>query len=111
MSALLQAAREEIDYQQRLNRLDTDVIQPEELVGETLIEAYRWRSSRPHRMSLKDWLIELQEQTLARIIEEEIKFKQSLSIDTDLSSEPIGDNDNDSFWEWQVEKAAEYMRN
>lgn len=98
---LLEMAGREIRYQSYLGKLNKSAIQPEDLVGETLIRAWEHRAQRPEGMGLKGWLMAVQRLTLGRIIAQEYNFSRlaSVSLESPLPKEPAHDYD-ESFLEW-----------
>lgn len=81
---LLESARCAIDCEQRLCNLPSYILQPEELVGETLIESWKSRHLRNTLMSLKNWLLDIQQHRLQKIIREEKKLYESVVISPEI---------------------------
>ncbi len=81
--------------------LSPDALHPEELVGETLIMAWKMRHGRPRRSVLKYWLAEVQKYALQKVIDEEQKFYEpiAVSLEDHAPLEPEN-NDENEFWEW-----------
>lgn len=102
MPALLEAARREIKRERRLGNLQPDLLQPEELVGETLIHAWQARHGRSERMPLKDWLLEMQKHGLQKLIDEEKKFHEpiAVSLEDAVPVEAESEADENEYWEW-----------
>jgi RNA polymerase sigma-70 factor (ECF subfamily) len=97
MPLLLKAARRAIDCERRLGNLQPDLLQPEELVGETLIVAWEARHGRNVRRPLKDWLLEMQHYTLQKIINEEKELHEPIvvSLEAFASLESINDDESE----------------
>lgn len=98
---LLRAAHRELTHYQRLNELRPQDLTVEELVGETLLTAWRQRHRKPQWLSLRAWLLGLMHRALQRYLQQERRFRQlwALSLDAPVPPEPIYD-DEESFWEW-----------
>lgn len=79
LAALLDAARRSIKPECKRAGVQPD-LQPEELVGETLIQAWQARHGRTERRPMKEWLLEIQANTLRRLIEEEKKQHEPLAV-------------------------------
>lgn len=96
MQALLKEARRAIDCERRLGNLSPDVLQPEELVAETLIEAWQARHGRNIRRTLKDWLLDIQYRALQRIIQEDRAIHEPIvvSLEAFVPEEEDGDEEN-----------------
>ncbi len=103
MPALLKAARKAIDAERREGNLPPDLLQPEELVGETLILAWEARHGRSERRPLKDWLLEMQRHALHKLIEEEKKLHGAIVVSLEAYA-PSGPDDaaedENEFWRW-----------
>ncbi len=93
--ALLQAARRAIDWERRLGNLQPNLLQPVELVGETLIEAWQARHGRNIRRPLIDWLLEVQRHALRRLIQEEKELHDPIAITLEecVPAEPAEDEE------------------
>ncbi len=98
---LLRAAHRELAHYQRLKELRPEDLTAEELVGETLITAWRQRHRKPRRLSIRAWLLGLLHRVLQRYVQRERLFRQlwELSLEAPVPPEPIYD-DEESFWEW-----------
>src|SRR4051812_25386240 len=99
MQYLLKAARKDIDCERRLGHLQPDLLQPEELVGETLIEAWEARHGRTERRPLKDWLLEVQKHAMQKIIEKEKYIHEPIVVSLKAPVQPVqvSDDEND-YW-------------
>jgi len=102
MPVLLEAARMEIKRERRLGNLQPDLLQPEELVGETLIHAWQARHGRSERMPLKDWLLDIQKHALQKLIAEEKKLHEpiAVSLEDPVPVETESETDENEYWEW-----------
>jgi RNA polymerase sigma-70 factor (ECF subfamily) len=101
LSTLLHAARRSIKPECKRAGLQPDFLQPEELVGETLIQAWQARHGRTERRPLKEWLLEVQAHTLRRMIEEEKKLYEpiAVSLEEPVPFEAVSSDENE-FWDW-----------
>ncbi len=101
LDELLRAAHRELEHYWRLKALRPDDLTIEELVGETLIMAWRQRHRKPKRLSVRAWLLGLMHRVLQRYLQRERTFRRlwELSLDEPVPPEPIYD-DEESFWEW-----------
>ena len=99
MPALLISARNAIRHECFLRNLTPDTIQPEELVDETLIQAWKARQGRGDRESLKRWLLRVQERTLQNMITEEKNHYAPIAVSLESPvpsrSEYIQDDENE----------------
>lgn len=101
LDELLRAAHRELEHYRRLKALRPEDLTAEELVGETLITAWRQRHRKPKRLSVRAWLLGLLHRVLQRYLQRERTFRRlwELSLDEPVPPEPIYD-DEESFWEW-----------
>jgi RNA polymerase sigma factor (sigma-70 family) len=101
LDELLQAAQRELIHYQRQKVLRPEDLSSEELVGETLLTAWRQRHRKPRRLSVRAWLLGLLHRVLVRYVARERTFRRlwELSLDEPLPPTPIYDDD-ESFWEW-----------
>jgi RNA polymerase sigma-70 factor (ECF subfamily) len=98
--ALLDAARHDIKRETMDGNLHPDILRPEELVGETLIQAWIRRYSRLHRESLKEWLLATQRWALRLVVLEEKDWAKGKAISLEEPAKPrLADYDND---EWDL---------
>ncbi|ARA92184.1 hypothetical protein AWN76_002670 [Rhodothermaceae bacterium RA] len=101
LDELLRAARRDLAYHRQLGDLPPDFVTPEELVGETLLRAWKSRRQRPAGLSLRAWLLGTQHRVLQKLIRAE-RLERGLwavSLEDPLPPEPLFDDD-ESFWEW-----------
>ncbi len=103
MPALLTSARNAIRHECFLRNLLPDTIQPEELVGETLIQAWKARHGRGSYESMKRWLLRMQEKTLQNMITEEKNLSARIAVSLESpvpsKSDDIQDDENEL---WRV---------
>lgn len=101
LSELITAARRDLDYCEQVGELHPGDLEPEELVGETLLRAWHGRRQRPQAMSLRAWLLAMQQRVLRKLIEVEHLERDpwAVSLEDPLPPEPLFDEDA-SFWEW-----------
>lgn len=99
MPALLKAARRAIHCEQTAGTIQRGWLSPEELTGETLIQAWQVRHTRSEQKPVSQWLLALQERTLQRMIAEEQKLHApivvSLQSPAHFKSEDILDDENE----------------
>lgn len=101
ITELLAHAAKVIRQAKRSGDLPSEVLHPEELVGETLIMAWKMRHGRPKRSVLKHWLVEVQKYALQKVIDEEQKFYEpiAVSLEEPAPLEPEIKDENE-FWDW-----------
>lgn len=101
LGELLEAAQRELRYRIALGDLSADDLTAEELLGETLVRAWRDRHRRPPLLGLKVWLLALLFRVAENIARRESRFKKlaTVRLEERLPPEPIYDDD-ESFWEW-----------
>lgn len=97
--ALLDAARKDIK-RERANGNLSDKLLAEELVGETLVQAWIRRYNRSPRESLKEWLMANQRWALRLLVlqEKDWSERKAISLEEPARSK-LADNDNDE-WDW-----------
>lgn len=101
LDELFAAAQRDIRYHVALGDLQHPDITPEELVGETLLRAWRDRRRKPQSLGIRPWLLGLQFRVLTRIVRQEALFRRliSTSLEAPAPAAPVYDDD-ESFWEW-----------
>jgi RNA polymerase sigma factor (sigma-70 family) len=98
LDELFAAAQRDLRYHVMLGDLRQHDLGPEELVGETLLRAWRDRLRKPASLGIRPWLLGLQFRVLTRIVRQERLLQRLVS--TSLEA-PVPDYDDDeSFWEW-----------
>ncbi len=101
LPALLNAARKSIQRERARGELQPDILQPEELVGEMLIQAWQARHGRSERRPLKEWLLEIQEHALRAMIIGEKKLHEPIAVSLEepapAAVEPPDENE---YWQW-----------
>lgn len=101
LDELFTAAYRDIRYHSAAGDLREDDLAPEELVGETLLRAWRDRHRRPSSLETRPWLLGLQFRVLTRIVRQEQLLKRLLSVSLEAPTPPAPVYDDDeSFWEW-----------
>lgn len=101
LDELLRAARRDIRYHVHLDDLKRGDVTAEELVGESLLRAWKSRRQRPAGVSLRAWLLGTQHRVLQKLIRQE-QLERALwavSLEDPVPPEPLFD-DEASFWEW-----------
>ena len=101
LAELLHAACKSIRRERAMGELQPDILQPEELVGETLIQAWQARHGRTERRSLKEWLLEIQEHALRAMVIEEKKLHAHIAASLDdPAPTPLETPDENEYWQW-----------
>lgn len=95
---LQQAATRDLRYYTSLGDLRPGQWEPQELVDEALINAWRYKSRRPREIRLKAWLLSVQHRTLERWIQQNKKEPEKISIEGSPRAE--WDDTEEEFWEW-----------
>lgn len=98
---LFAAARRELRYRIALGQLAADDLTPAELVGETLLRAWRDRRRRPPHLGVKAWLLALLLRVGREIAAREARLRRraTVSLEAPPPPAPIYDDDEE-FWEW-----------
>ncbi|HVI04584.1 MAG TPA: sigma-70 family RNA polymerase sigma factor [Sphingomicrobium sp.] len=101
LDELFAAAQRDLRYHVMLRDLRQHDLSPEELVGETLLRAWRDRLRKPASLGIRPWLLGLQFRVLTRIVRQERLLQRlvSTSLEAPAPEPPIYDDD-ESFWEW-----------
>lgn len=101
LDELFAAAQRDIRYHTAVAELGDGDLSAEELVGETLLRAWRDRRARPQLLGLRPWLLGLQFRVLMRIVRQEQLLRRlvSVSLEEHAPEPPIYDDD-ESFYEW-----------
>jgi len=80
LDELFAAARRDLRYHVLLGDLCQHDLSPEELVGETLLRAWRDRLRKPASLGIRPWLLGLQFRVLTRIVRQERLLQRLVSI-------------------------------
>jgi RNA polymerase sigma factor (sigma-70 family) len=108
LDELLKAAGRDLRYHVSLGDLRAEDLTPEELVGETLLRTWRDRCRRPLSRALRPWLLDLQLEVLAQLVDQEEKQPGFISLEAPVPPPPVYDDDEE-FWEWyQPDDAARW---
>jgi DNA-directed RNA polymerase specialized sigma24 family protein len=101
LDELFAAAQRDLRYHVLLGDLRQHDLSPEELVGETLLRAWRDRLRKPASLGIRPWLLGLQFRVLTRIVRQERLLQRlvSTSLEAPVPEPPIYDDD-ESFLEW-----------
>ena len=101
LAELFAAAERDLRYHVALGDLRDGDLSAEELVGETLLRAWRDRRTRPQALGLRAWLLGLQFRVLIRIVRQEQLLRRlvSVSLESRAPEPPIYDDD-EGFYEW-----------
>lgn len=101
LPALWTRAQHEHAYRRALGDFSDDAVSVEDLLAETLVQAWRHRHHKPAALSLEAWLTGLLHRVAERIAREERRYHAhiGLSLDSPLPPPPVYDDDEE-FWEW-----------
>lgn len=101
LDELFAAAQRDIRYHTAVPDLRDGDLTPEELVGETLLRAWRDRRTRPQLLGLRAWLLGLQFRVLMRIVRQEQLLGRLISVSLEARApEPPIYDDDEGFYEW-----------
>jgi len=99
LDELFAAAQRDIRYHVAVGDLGDRDLTAEELVGETLLRAWRDRRSRPRSLGIRAWL--LGPQFRALIVRQEQLLRRLISASLEARApEPAIYDDDEDFWEW-----------
>jgi len=101
LDTLMELARHELGYHLARGDVEEGDLTAEEIVGETLIAAYRQWKKQVKQRSWRSWLLGLESRVMHRLVDEEEKNRSlwAFSLEEpvpDLTS-PFGD---DIYWDW-----------
>jgi DNA-directed RNA polymerase specialized sigma24 family protein len=102
-SALLRAARTAVAAARANGALSEDALTPEELAGEALLRAFEGRKNyRPDRLSLRAWLLGLQQRALRRIAADEQGYRdrKAISLNEEIPFDARYDAVEEAFYEF-----------
>lgn len=97
---LLRAAERDVRHYRKRGNLNPGSLKPAELVGETLLGAWTSRRQKPSSMSLKSWLLGLQQRVLRKLIDADHLERTLWSVSLEEAVPPPPLFDDDSLWEW-----------
>lgn len=101
LDELFAAAQRDIRYHTAVGDLREGDLSAEELVGETLLRAWRDRRARPQLLGLRAWLLGLQFRVLMRIVRQEQLLRRLISVSLEEHApEPPIYHDDEGFYEW-----------
>lgn len=101
LGELFAAAQRDIRYHVAVADLRAGDLSAEELVGETLLRAWRDRRTRPRLLGLRAWLLGLQFRVLMRIVRQEQLLRRLISVSLEARApEPPIYDDDEGFYEW-----------
>lgn len=101
LDELFAAGQRDIKYHVAVGDLREGDLSGEELVGETLLRAWRDRRTRPQLLSLRAWLLGLQFRVLMRIVRQEQLLRRLISVSLEARApEPPIYDDDEGFYEW-----------
>ena len=97
LPTLLKAAKRSLRHEKHSGHL-LDALHPAELVGETLLQAWIRRYSRPERYSLKYWLLRVQRWALKQIVLKEMEWKRLTAVSLEEPVKNMALDEQDSQW-------------
>lgn len=101
LSELNTAAAREIRYRRAIGDLRPDDLAADELVGETLVRAWRDRGRKPLELDSRAWLLGLMFKVLEAIVRGERRARRLAGVSLEAAT-PDGTIDavEEEFWEW-----------
>ena len=108
LATLRNAARRDLRYYQARGDIPRGELSPEEVIGETLIQAFAQRAKRPTGLSFKAWLLGMEARVIENLIKSEKPFRElwAVSLEEPLP-DPASSYDDTSFWDWYQPDADE----
>jgi DNA-directed RNA polymerase specialized sigma24 family protein len=101
LPALTEAARTGLRQQIRFGNIGPDTVLPEEVVSETLIRAWQVRHGYSEHRPFLDWLLEVEKQTLQRLVDEERRLQEIMPVSLESPAAPAqASDDENEYWEW-----------
>ena len=101
---LLEAARRMVAVEQRDGHLRPEALNPEELVGETLVRAYEHRAGfDPRRLRFRAWLLGIQHRALARLAADEAGYddRKAISLNEEVPTNEDQDAVEEQYYEFR----------
>jgi DNA-directed RNA polymerase specialized sigma24 family protein len=100
---LIRNAHSAIEAQTATGALPAGTLNPEELAGETLVRAFEGRAHYSPRMSLRAWLLGLQQRALTRIAADEAGYRDRkvISLDEEVPFREDYDAVEEAFYEFR----------
>ena len=101
---LLEAAERQLEVQIGTGALNQDVLNPTELVGETLVRAYEHRGQfSAGAMTFRAWLLGVQHRALARVMQREDRYvgRKALSLDAEVAESGSHDAVEEALYEFR----------
>ena len=92
LPALYDFSRREIIYLQNSDDLLPTDIQPDELVDEVLVEAYKNQDAKPEQLDLRAWLFQLAIQVLDREVEKSRNRRLAISLEEEVPDDEIDEH-------------------
>lgn len=101
LPALWTRAQHEHAYRRALGDFGDRAVSVEDLLAETLVQAWRHRHHKPAALSLEAWLTGLLHRVAERIARAERRYYAHLgpSLEAPVPPPPVYDDDEE-FWEW-----------
>ena len=108
LEELLESARHHLAYHEARGDIPERTLTAEEVVGETLIQAFAGRARRPREVAPRDWLLGLEARTLDKLLRDEARQRElwTVSLDEPLPLRNPVDLD-DTFWDWHQPDAVD----
>lgn len=102
IGALNRAARHYLNYYVAQGHIPQDAITVEDVVGETLVRAWNFRSSRPEKMPIRAWLLATLYRVVRSMVMQERAYRRenAISLDEPIPINPQEQATQEHFWEW-----------
>lgn len=101
LGTLLELARHDLGYHEARGDIEEGDLTAEEIVGETLIAAYRQRKGRPESLSWRPWLFAIEHKVMHKLVDEEENNRAlwAFSLEEPVPDLPSPFSD-DIYWDW-----------
>lgn len=102
LPTLVRLARRELAFYVAQRQIHPGDFTPEEIAGETWINAWRHRESRPEKMSLRGWLLGIQHRVLKGLVHQQRAYRaeKAISLDEPLPPDVATHHTEEWFWDW-----------
>jgi RNA polymerase sigma-70 factor (ECF subfamily) len=101
LDILFDVARRDLRFHEARGDIAKGELSPHEVVGETLLQAFAQQTKRPTNLSLKAWLLGIEDRVLKKLLKSDEFFRKLWAVSLE---EPLPDlepsYDENSFWEW-----------
>ncbi|MFW5955145.1 MAG: RNA polymerase sigma factor [Rhodothermales bacterium] len=102
LPTLTRVARRELAFYLKQRYIHPRDFSAEEVVGETLLQAWRHRSKKPKEMSIRGWLLGTQHRALRNLVQKQREYREdkAISLDAPLPTNPDSHDTQEAFWDW-----------